>query len=69
MDERAEEAFFEVWWALHRQRQWDKNNLDRGRTPNEHFMTGLKDSYRKGWMARASLHVSGRAPSAGEQQK
>lgn len=63
MDENTrkdEEAFFEVWWALYRQRQWEKNNLDRGPHPNEHFMQGLKGLHFDGWMARASLHVSGR---------
>jgi len=53
-----EEAYFEVFWALHRQKQWEKNNLDRGPKPTESYMQGFKESAKIGWMARASFHVT-----------
>ncbi|MDR5730093.1 MAG: hypothetical protein RB191_21995 [Terriglobia bacterium] len=53
-----EDGYFEIFWALHRQKEWEKNNLDRGPKPTEAFMLGFKDAAKVGWMARASLHVT-----------
>jgi desulfoferrodoxin (superoxide reductase-like protein) len=53
-----EDAYFEVWWALHRQKQWERNNLDRGQKPTAAFMEGLKATAKLEWIARANFHVS-----------
>lgn len=54
-----EEGYFEIFWALHRQKEWEKHNLDRGPKPTESFLMGYKDAAKTGWMARASLSVVG----------
>ena len=53
-----EDGYFEIFWALHRQKEWEKHNLDRGPKPTESFLMGYKEAAKTGWMARASLHVT-----------
>lgn len=55
-----EEAFFEVWFQLHRKKSFELRHRDAGDTLDKHpnWSMGLRDVYLEGWMARASLHVT-----------
>jgi hypothetical protein len=55
-----EEAIFEVWFQIQRKKDWEL------RYPNEPFHTnwglGFRGAMLKGWLARASLHVTPSTP-------
>ena len=56
-EQKDEEAMFEVWWALRRQKSWDKSCKDRGPHPNENWGIAAYRDCKEAWMARAGLHV------------
>jgi len=55
----SEEAIFEIWFQLNRRKEFE------ARYPNETmpelWSMGYRDSMLKGWMARASLHLTEKA--------
>jgi hypothetical protein len=58
-----EEAFFEVWFQLHRKKTFERTARPGDRIEDHpHWSMGLRDAYLEGWMARASLHVTQAKP-------
>ena len=54
-----EEAFFEVWFQLERQKSWERSRIPSdAKNPPEGWSMGLRGWMLEGWMARASLHVT-----------
>ena len=55
-----EEAFFEVWFQLHRKKTFEAAPREPSDTLDKHpnWSMGLRSWMLEGWMARASLHVT-----------
>jgi hypothetical protein len=54
-----EEGYFEIFWALRRQKTWEKTRLPSDPLkPPPGWSDGFKYAAKEGWMARASLHVT-----------
>jgi hypothetical protein len=62
-----EDGYFEIFWQLHRQKEWEKHNLDRGPKPTAAFLMGDYCATKLGWMARASLSAVG--PQSAKEAK
>ena len=60
MSDADEQAYFDIYWNLRRQRTWKATLMqsEKDRPCPEHWGDGYKEHAREAWMARASLHVS-----------
>jgi hypothetical protein len=56
MNDKDEEAFFEVWFQLQRREHF--KSLYPTEAFHENWGLGSHDAMLKAWMARASLHVT-----------
>lgn len=66
MSDADEEGFFEIYWALRKERSWKRGLLpmEAWKPCPTNWGDGFKEHAREAWMARASLHVQ-RRPSSG----
>lgn len=61
-----EEALFEVWFQLERLKTWRASRIPSDpEQPSEYWSMGLRSEMLRGWLARASLHVTYAADAAG----
>lgn len=71
MNEADEELYFDIYWALRKQKSWESSLLpsEAGKPCPEHWGDAFKRDAREAWMARASLHESRhRTPDLGDGQ-